>query len=333
MLEVFLAILVGILFGALMMLIVDGFTMSQRVKSANKERNQAHQDLQKTQADLHKTNKKLTTTQAEVKSLAQDLLDKKNELNEKAAVIGQNEQQLDAANAQIDLLNDNLNRVNQSLDELRRENQTLAAQLNTAQKDNDTLRENLTRTDDQLQKVRAEKDEVCQQMRVNEIETRHLQENLTQTRTLADRASVLITEKEGLANELRHSEQQAAQLRAQVNSVVRQLTETQTLRRTAVEAEEKLKTAESNIQRLHAKLKILQAQMAYTGKSELQIIKGIGPVYAQKLNEHGIYTLRELARTEPETVREYIGLKRWQGAEPEEWVEEARVLAVHFGEG
>ncbi|HEX6384972.1 MAG TPA: helix-hairpin-helix domain-containing protein, partial [Anaerolineae bacterium] len=55
---------------------------------------------------------------------------------------------------------------------------------------------------------------------------------------------------------------------------------------------------------------------------------GIGPTYARRLNEAGVQTLADLARQTPERIREIVKLKRWQGGEPEGWIEEARALTV-----
>ena len=330
--EVFFAIIAGLILGALIVLLIDGYTMLQRVKSARSERNQAQEDLQKTQADLRKANEKLATAQNEAKVLKQDLGKREDELEEKVALSEHQKQQLEATTAQIDTLNDNLNRVNMHLDEIREENKALETQLNTAQGENASLQESLNLTDNQLQATQKEKEEACQQLAVGAVELQHLKENLEQSRSLGERATALAAEKELLSKQLLESEQQVAELRAQVNSVLSQLTETQFLRRRLIENDEKLKTAESQIEQLQSKLKTLQAQMAYTGKNQLQIIKGIGPVYAKKMNEYGIYTLKDLAQADPEKIVDFINLKKWQSAEPAGWIEEARLLSIQFGD-
>jgi predicted flap endonuclease-1-like 5' DNA nuclease len=56
-------------------------------------------------------------------------------------------------------------------------------------------------------------------------------------------------------------------------------------------------------------------------------VSGIGPTYARKLNQAGIYTCAQLAGLTPERVREIIAPKEWQKFEPEAWIAEARRLA------
>jgi predicted flap endonuclease-1-like 5' DNA nuclease len=57
----------------------------------------------------------------------------------------------------------------------------------------------------------------------------------------------------------------------------------------------------------------------------LQGIRGIGRVYARRLHEAGIDSFEKLANQTPEKLREILGLNQWQG-EPEEWIEQARLL-------
>lgn len=62
-----------------------------------------------------------------------------------------------------------------------------------------------------------------------------------------------------------------------------------------------------------------------TRADNLSIIKGVGPAFAQRFNEAGIYTFEQLAQTTPENIREIIGTSR---GDSNEWIEEARVLST-----
>lgn len=57
-------------------------------------------------------------------------------------------------------------------------------------------------------------------------------------------------------------------------------------------------------------------------------IQGIGPVFAQRLNEAGVHTYADLARLTPERVREIVAAKPFQKIDPEAWIEQARQLAA-----
>ena len=57
----------------------------------------------------------------------------------------------------------------------------------------------------------------------------------------------------------------------------------------------------------------------------LEDIKGIGPVFANRLNDAGIYTFAALASASPEEVQEITGVTRW---DPADWIAEAKELAA-----
>jgi predicted flap endonuclease-1-like 5' DNA nuclease len=56
----------------------------------------------------------------------------------------------------------------------------------------------------------------------------------------------------------------------------------------------------------------------------LEEIKGIGPVFANRLNDAGITTFAELANSSPAELQEITGVARW---DPAEWIVEAKALA------
>jgi hypothetical protein len=56
----------------------------------------------------------------------------------------------------------------------------------------------------------------------------------------------------------------------------------------------------------------------------LEEIKGIGPVFANRLNDAGINTFAALASTSPEEIQEITGVTRW---DPADWIAEAKRLA------
>lgn len=70
------------------------------------------------------------------------------------------------------------------------------------------------------------------------------------------------------------------------------------------------------------------AERAIPIADDLKKIKGIGQVFASRLNEAGIWTFADLASREPEKVREIVSSGRVENMiDPEEWIAEARQLA------
>ncbi|MCA9989388.1 MAG: hypothetical protein H6666_01715 [Ardenticatenaceae bacterium] len=59
---------------------------------------------------------------------------------------------------------------------------------------------------------------------------------------------------------------------------------------------------------------------------DLTQINGIGPTFARRLNEAGIYSYRALAALTPETVKQITQARDWQG-NPAGWIAQARLLA------
>ena len=69
------------------------------------------------------------------------------------------------------------------------------------------------------------------------------------------------------------------------------------------------------------------ARVMVTDRDPLEEIRGIGPVFAERLNEAGVYTFEELADLTPPEIQEIIGAERWQELAPADWIREAASLA------
>ena len=60
---------------------------------------------------------------------------------------------------------------------------------------------------------------------------------------------------------------------------------------------------------------------------DLRQIRGIGPTYAKRFNQAGVYSFADLAALTPEEARRIVQVKEWQKIEPEVWLAEAKRLA------
>lgn len=65
---------------------------------------------------------------------------------------------------------------------------------------------------------------------------------------------------------------------------------------------------------------------AKKGPDDLTQITGIGPAFAQRLNEAGVHTYKQLAELSPQEIREIVHISEWQG-DPEAWIAQAKELA------
>lgn len=63
-------------------------------------------------------------------------------------------------------------------------------------------------------------------------------------------------------------------------------------------------------------------------RDEFERIKGIGPVFARRLNEAGIFTFEQLADTPAGRIRQMVAAEDWQDVDVQEWIDEARQLAA-----
>ncbi|HXV98160.1 MAG TPA: helix-hairpin-helix domain-containing protein, partial [Anaerolineae bacterium] len=71
----------------------------------------------------------------------------------------------------------------------------------------------------------------------------------------------------------------------------------------------------------------VQPDVTPTRRDRLEAIEGVGPAYAKKLNEAGIFSFWQLGEQTPERVHEIINPKDWQKIEPESWIDQARAMA------
>lgn len=62
-------------------------------------------------------------------------------------------------------------------------------------------------------------------------------------------------------------------------------------------------------------------------RADFTVIKGIGPVYAQRLQDAGIITFADLAEQSPQHLRAVVQAKEWQVLDIESWLDQARQLA------
>lgn len=88
-----------------------------------------------------------------------------------------------------------------------------------------------------------------------------------------------------------------------------------------------LEVARLEINSLQNRLQEQSTTASLKEKDQLQNIDGVGPVYARKLNDAGIYTYTQVANTPIEQLAEIIKPQDWQTVEFDEWVRQARVLA------
>ncbi|MEM7113285.1 MAG: helix-hairpin-helix domain-containing protein [Chloroflexota bacterium] len=95
----------------------------------------------------------------------------------------------------------------------------------------------------------------------------------------------------------------------------------------------KLEAAEKEVGSLKEQLAEAQsqaggAQQVYVQADRLEKLNGVGKVYAQKLNDAGIFTFGQVAQETADRLREIISPESWQTIEPDAWIAEAAQMAA-----
>lgn len=124
-----------------------------------------------------------------------------------------------------------------------------------------------------------------------------------------------------------------AEAESKIRILQSQLEEGQTDQRRMLNADKNLRMcqdqlddAEATIEQLRAELNELAGKIPME-KDRLERVKGIGAIFAKRLNEAGIYTFDQLAAQTPGRIREIIQPKDWQKIEPEKWIAQAKEMA------
>jgi chromosome segregation ATPase len=317
---------VGVAIGILAALLIDGQFLGKRIQTAVSEKMQLQQQFHATKKSLKSTQHKLVTAQSDIRSVQESVTQTKEEVVRRTEEVSRLQHELNNAHAEIGMMHGNLNRVTEHADLVQAELQELQEALGTAVANNEALEEEIAQKEREKTAIKNEAEVAYQELAVNEVEIRHLQEKLTAVQEIATQVKQLESEKQRLCARLEASEARVQELRLQMENALQHLTETQSIRNKLVGAEEKLNLADTHIASLNKKLHNLQSQLAYSGKNQLQLIRGIGPTYARRLSEMGIFTFNDLARQAPERLAEIVKLRPWQNHDPERWIAEAQQL-------
>lgn len=328
-----LALLIGLAAGALLVLILDLKWWRTRVQAAVGERNKAQAMIQVLQARLQRAERGQWIAHKDLRALRHDFDEQENQLRRRDSEGQTMQTELQAARAEVTRLNEDLNRVNNHIGEMRRQIQSRQNDLQTAVAQNNLLQANTEKYSADLEAARSENQQICRRLAVMEVEMKHLQRELAEADEKDARVNALKTENDALVGQLNKAEIRMGELKAQVDGALYQLTETQFLRKKLAEMESKLKLAEKQAVLLQGKFSTMQHTFDHTGKNQLQLIRGIGPAYARRLNEAGVNSLADLAKCTSEQITEILQPQKWQNIQPHEWIEEAQALTIRIGNG
>lgn len=294
---IILALLGSMMVGVLFAILIDTFYVRRWHQSMQADRQQLADKLQKRTTELNRTDAKYAQLQTQVSAYQRELEEEQREVAK--------------------------------LEALRVE---LETKLETAVGETDSLKAELKQFDDEMDDLRDEKIELARQLTVAQIEMKHLEEDIAESRQKLITFDELEANNQKLTAKLEVIEAERDERKAKVDELLNQIAETERLRANLKETKEKLETSNSKLDNIQTALGRAKSQIKHTGKSQLQLIKGIGPATDRKLKAAGIVTVADLAEETPERLREILNLKPTSRMKPETWIEEAQQLAPTFGE-
>lgn len=330
--EIALAAFVGLVTGVLLALFLDSQTLVRRVQEANAEKSKALADVQKVQIRYRALEQELQMVKVESETAVQDTT---QDTTQYEATIARQLAEIEASRDQLqtsihtnEALRENLLETQDRLEEL--EGLNLMAEEKVAVSEAEINRllgdTQLMEAEIALQEAKAAQlGEVLQQAQCRSAEVEQ------QAAAAAVQYSAIEAEKDLLLTQLHEAELAAAEQNARLATLEKQLREAEAVRQELEAAQVKLQTADKHIQTLQDTVEDAHTMMNYSGKNELQLIRGIGPAYARRLNEFGINSFSDLAKCEPQQIATIVKKKNWQALDIQEWIDEARALAARLG--
>lgn len=326
--ELILAGIVGLVAGVLIALWLDSQTLVRRVQEANAAKSKAHASLQRFKNQHQSMEQQLQIAQNELTTAVAERTHYEETIAKQLAEIEASREQLQASIQTNDVLKENLQDGQARLEELEAMQLTLQEELDKAAAENNRLLGDVQLTEGEIVTLEAKIDELAQMLEEARVNNAHL---VHKVEAAEMQLSAAKAETEAARTERQKLELTAVEQKAKIEGLLKQLEETQGLRKRLDAATEKLQTADSRIQALQGKMEDVQTKMSYSGKNQLQLIRGIGPTYANRLNDFGIQTFADLAECTVEQIADIIKKKSWQAVDIQDWLDEAKALAARLG--
>jgi predicted flap endonuclease-1-like 5' DNA nuclease len=200
-----------------------------------------------------------------------------------------------------------------------------------------SLTSRLAAAKSRVEQLGQDLDETAEQIEALTQLSQSQREELTAVTTakesLTEKFDQLTSQLEGLRTEHEQASRRLAAADVELNHLREDLAaaEDKTAQLVSLEADKQV--LQSRLDELQTRFESAQHQLKFAGlkgKNQVEIVRGIGPTYAGRLHEAGIHSLADLAEQTVERVAEIVGLKTWQRANPQAWIDEAKELAAAF---
>ena len=267
--EALLAGIVGLVAGVLIALWLDSQTLVRRVQAANAEKSKAQAALQKFQIQHQAAEQQLHATKTQMSTTVIDATQYEEIIAKQLAEIEASREQLQTTIRTNESLREKLQGEQDRLEEVEALLLSTQEELATAVSENNRLLGDVQLMEAEIVSLEAKTTQpVSEQTALAELE---------QKVTVAEeQLATMEAEKDSINSQLQQAELTNVEQNARIESLLRQLEETQALRKQLAAANEKLQTVESHNQTLQDKMDDVQTKVSYSGKNQLQLIRGIG---------------------------------------------------------
>jgi predicted flap endonuclease-1-like 5' DNA nuclease len=321
--ELILAGIVGFVAGLLVAFWWDSQTLVRRVQDANIEKKKAFEALQKAEIKYRAVEQQVQVMQAELTTAVQDNSEYEATIARQLAEIEASREQVQITVQVNEELQESLQEEQARLEEMEGLRLEAEEQLQTAVSENNRLLGDVQLMEGEIVTLEAKVEQAAQtQPMAAEIEQKVM--------AAEAQLAMLEAEKDAAKVQLEQAELTNVEQNAKIAGLLKQIQDTEALQEQLTAANEKLETADNHIQTLQSKMDDVQTKMNYSGKSQLQLIQGIGPTYGRRLNEFGIQTFADLAECDAEQIADIIKKKKWQAVNIGDWIDEARALAARL---
>ncbi len=326
--EVILAAFVGLVTGALLALWLDSQTLVRRVQDANAAKSKTQGDLQKFQIRYRALEQELQTVKMESATAVQDTTQYEATIARQLAEIEASRNQLQTTIQTHEALRENLLESQDRLEELEGLNLMAEEKLAASAAENNRLLGDAQLLEAELALLEAKVAQLSDSWQQAQRDSAEFEQKAAAAEV---QASAIEAERDLALTQLQEAELTAAEQNARIAALEKQLHEAEAVRQELGAAKEKLQTADKHIQTLQDTVEDAHTMINYSGKNELELIRGIGPAYARRLNEFGIHSFSDLAACQPEQIATIVKKKNWQTVDIQDWIDEAKALAARLG--
>lgn len=323
--ELWLALGVGAIVGVLAALLIDNMTLVRRIQEANGEKQQARTALQKAHIQQQSLVQQVQLARTDLESAVAERTQHEEIIARQLQEIEASRDQLQTTIKTTEALKENAQEAQERLEELDGLHIAAQEQLETAVTENSQLATELQLLEGEVSLLEEKTEKLTQDLAKSAGDVADLEQKMI---TFEAQMAAVESEKDAAIAELEQAEQSAVEQNAHLATLQQRLVEMDLLRDKLVAAEANLETADSRLAKLQIKMDDVQTKMNYSGKNQLQLIRGIGPTYASRLNEFGIQTFADLADCDPEQVASIIKKRNWQSVNIQHWLDEAKALAA-----